>query len=104
MTSHYKGNRGVLRKRCSENMEQIYRRTPTPKCDFDKVAKQLLKKVREKGSKKKKKWIEIDKHLKVRKLKLILDRSSHRRCSIKKAVLKKFVKFTGKRPVPESLF
>ena len=29
---------GVLRKRCSENMQQIYRRTPMPKCDFNKVA------------------------------------------------------------------
>ena len=27
--------RGVPRKRCSENMQQIYRRTPTPKCDFN---------------------------------------------------------------------
>ena len=34
-------SRGVLRKRCSENMRQIYRRTPMPKCDFKKVAKQL---------------------------------------------------------------
>ena len=33
--------RGVLRKRCSENMKQIYKRTPMPKCDFNKVAKQL---------------------------------------------------------------
>ena len=24
--------RGVLKKRCSENMQQIYRRTPMPKC------------------------------------------------------------------------
>ena len=32
---------GVLRKRCSKNMQQIYRRTPIPKCDFNKVAKQL---------------------------------------------------------------
>ena len=31
-------SRGVLRKRCSENMQQIYRRTPMPKCDFNKVA------------------------------------------------------------------
>ena len=31
----------VLRKRCSENMQQIYRRTPMPKCDSNKVAKQL---------------------------------------------------------------
>ena len=27
--------RGVLRKRCSENMQQIYRRTPMPMCDFN---------------------------------------------------------------------
>ena len=33
--------RGVPRKRCSENMQQIYRRTPMPKCDFNKVALQL---------------------------------------------------------------
>ena len=33
--------RGVLRKRCSENMEQIYRRTPMPKCDFNKTALQF---------------------------------------------------------------
>ena len=26
--------RGVPRKRCSENMQQIYKRTPMPKCDF----------------------------------------------------------------------
>ena len=30
--------RGVLRKRCSENMQQIYRRTTMPKCDFSKVS------------------------------------------------------------------
>ena len=29
-------SRGVLRKRCSANMQQIYRRTPMPKCDFNK--------------------------------------------------------------------
>ena len=33
--------RVVLRKRCSENMQQIYRRTPMPNCDFNKVAFQL---------------------------------------------------------------
>ena len=33
--------RGVPRKRCSENMQQIYRGTPMPKCDFNKVALQL---------------------------------------------------------------
>ena len=29
---------GVLRKRCSENMQQICRRPPMPKCDFNKDA------------------------------------------------------------------
>ena len=29
--------RGVPRKRCSENMQQNYRRTPMPKCDFNNV-------------------------------------------------------------------
>ena len=33
--------RGVLIKMCSENMQQIYRRTPMPKCYFNKVALQL---------------------------------------------------------------
>ena len=32
---------GVLRKRCSENMQQIYIRTPMPKYNFNKVALQL---------------------------------------------------------------
>ena len=30
--------RFVLRKRCSENRQQIYKRTSMPKCDFNKVA------------------------------------------------------------------
>ena len=30
--------KGVLKKRCSGNMQQIYRRTPILKCDFNKVA------------------------------------------------------------------
>ena len=33
--------RGVLLKRCSENMQQIYRRTPIPKWDYNKIALQL---------------------------------------------------------------
>ena len=33
--------RGVPRKRCSENMQQMYRGIPMPKCDFNKVALQL---------------------------------------------------------------
>ena len=40
VTRQKQPSRGVLRKRCSENMQQIYRRTPMPKCDFNKVAKQ----------------------------------------------------------------
>ena len=32
---------GVLRRRCSENIQQIYRRTPKPKSDFNKVTLQL---------------------------------------------------------------
>ena len=31
-------SRGVLKKSCSENMEQIYRTTPMPKRDFNNVA------------------------------------------------------------------
>ena len=31
-------SRGVLRKRFSENMQQVYRATPMPKCNFNKVA------------------------------------------------------------------
>ena len=34
-------SRGVLMKRCSENMQQMYRRTSVRKCDFNKVTKQL---------------------------------------------------------------
>ena len=33
--------RGAPRKRCFENMQQIYKRTPMSKCDFNKVALQL---------------------------------------------------------------
>ena len=32
--------RSFLRKRCSENMPQIYMRTPMPKCNFNNIAKQ----------------------------------------------------------------
>ena len=32
---------GVLKKRCSENVQQIYWITPMPKCDFNKVVLQL---------------------------------------------------------------
>ena len=35
-------SRGVLIKSCPENKQQIYRRAPMPKCDFNKVADQLL--------------------------------------------------------------
>ena len=32
----------MLRKRCPENMQQIYRRKHMPKCDLNKIAKELL--------------------------------------------------------------
>ena len=38
-------SRDVLRKRCSENMQQIYRRTPMPKCDFNNLASIYMFKV-----------------------------------------------------------
>ena len=31
-------DRGVLKRRCSENMQQIYRRAAMLKCNFNKVA------------------------------------------------------------------
>ena len=31
-------SRDVLKKKCCENMQQIYKRTPMPKCDFNKNA------------------------------------------------------------------
>ena len=34
-------SKGAFSKNCSENVQQIYRRTPMPKCDFNKVALQL---------------------------------------------------------------
>ena len=34
--------RGVLKKRCSDNMQQIFRRKLMPRCDFNKVVKQLM--------------------------------------------------------------
>ena len=41
----YKGPEAATQRctyeRCSENMLQIYRKTPMPKCDFNKAAKQL---------------------------------------------------------------
>ena len=37
---HKQPSRGVLRKNCSENKQQIYRRTPMSKCDLNKVALQ----------------------------------------------------------------
>ena len=33
--------RDVLKKRCSEHKQQIYRKTPMAKCDFNKLALQL---------------------------------------------------------------
>ena len=38
MTRQKQTSRIVFRKRCSENMQQVYRRTLMPKFDFNKVA------------------------------------------------------------------
>ena len=40
-------SRGVLKKKCSENVPQIYRRIPKPKCNFNNVTKQLDSKFNE---------------------------------------------------------
>ena len=34
--------RGVLKKRCSENMQEIYRRTRMSKCDFNKLQNNFI--------------------------------------------------------------
>ena len=41
-TSKKQPPRGVLRKKCSENIQQIYRRTPMPKCDFNKLSEHVF--------------------------------------------------------------
>ena len=43
---------GVLRKNCSENMQQIYRKTSMPKCDFNKISLKLLLRLRGGGGEK----------------------------------------------------
>ena len=47
MTEFYDGQRqpfrGVLVRSCSENIQQIYRRKPLPKCSFNKVASNFIK-------------------------------------------------------------
>ena len=48
-------SRGVLKKRCSENMQQIYRRTPMPKCRYSPV--NLLHIFRKPLSKNTSKWL-----------------------------------------------
>ena len=35
--------RDVLTKRCSENMQQIYKRTPMSRYDFNKAAKDIFR-------------------------------------------------------------
>ena len=40
---HKQPPRGVLTKRCFENIQHIYWRTPTSKCGFNKVALQLYR-------------------------------------------------------------
>ena len=39
MSMQKQPSRGVLRKKCSENMQQLYKRTTMPKCDFNKFLK-----------------------------------------------------------------
>ena len=39
--THKQRSNGALRKRCSENMQQMYTKTPMSKCDFNKLAKKL---------------------------------------------------------------
>ena len=34
-------SRGIFMKKCSENMQQVYRTAPIPKCDFNNVTLQL---------------------------------------------------------------
>ena len=38
---HKQPSRGVFKKCCSQNIQQIYKRRPMPKCDFNKVSWQL---------------------------------------------------------------
>ena len=33
--------RGVLKKKCSDNMQQIYKRSTMPKCNFNEIATQI---------------------------------------------------------------
>ena len=40
--NHKQPPRGVLRKRCSESIQQIYRRAPMLKCNFNKVARKVI--------------------------------------------------------------
>ena len=40
--NHKQPPRGVLRKRCSESIQQIYRRAPMLKCNFNKVASNVI--------------------------------------------------------------
>ena len=37
----WKHQKKLLKKRCSENMQLIYRKTPMLKCEFNQVALQL---------------------------------------------------------------
>ena len=34
-------SRGVIKERCSENNQQIYKKTPMPKCEFNNVSEQV---------------------------------------------------------------
>ena len=102
-TSQMQPSTRVFRKSCFGNMRQIYRRTPMPKCDFNKVVLQLYENYTLV-------WVLSCKFaayfqntnsgglLLTAAKTLFLDkyRSSHLRCFVKKAVLKNFSIFTGK--------
>ena len=41
MKGQIRPTRGVYRKSCPENMQQVCRKTPLPKCDFNNIALQI---------------------------------------------------------------
>ena len=78
-------SRGVLIKRCSENLQEIYRRMP--KCDFNKVALQLY-------SNRISVWVFSCRFLHI--FRTPFSKNTSGWLLLKKSVLKNFAKFTGK--------
>ena len=100
---------GVLRKRCSENIQHIYLRIPMPKCDLIKLLCNFIEIAPWHGcSPVKLLHILRTPFLRNTSEGLLLKlknsfRSSHQRCSVKKGVLRNFEKSTGKH-LCQSLF